>query len=64
MGFIIHLRDQQKTNLQVIRSLGLLGRLLKVIRSDPDILLIARDVLFNLLAAILQPLPDSYSLLK
>lgn len=56
--------QEKRQNLQVIRCLGLLARLLFLLQSDPHILHVARDVLFNLFTAILQPLPDAPGLLK
>lgn len=55
---------EHKQNLQIVRSKELISRIFYMIQTDLKMLHVAKDVLFNLLAALLQPLPDENSMLK
>ncbi|KRY48286.1 WD repeat and FYVE domain-containing protein 3 [Trichinella britovi] len=51
-------------NLAIVRHVGLLPRLLYTLAYQPHLLKATKDVIFNLISAILQPIADYTSLLK
>ncbi|KFD70218.1 hypothetical protein M514_17568 [Trichuris suis] len=54
----------QEANLAAVRQLDLLCRLLYSIFFRPELLKATKDIMFNLIAAILHPIADDASLLK
>ncbi|VDP07627.1 unnamed protein product, partial [Soboliphyme baturini] len=56
--------SSQTENLNIIRQVGLLSRVLQVLVYDRRLLWVTKDVVFNLIAAILQPIADDLSLLR
>ncbi|KRZ31839.1 WD repeat and FYVE domain-containing protein 3 [Trichinella pseudospiralis] len=51
-------------NLAIVRHVGLLPRLLYTLAHQPHLLKATKDVIFNLISAILQPIADYTSVLK
>uniref|UniRef100_A0A0M3IYN0 Beige/beach protein-related (inferred by orthology to a S. mansoni protein) n=1 Tax=Anisakis simplex TaxID=6269 RepID=A0A0M3IYN0_ANISI len=59
-----HFYDQQRENLNIVRRSSLPSRLMIRLFDSPQAIFAVNDVVFNLIAAIIQPPSDSNSLLK